>query len=88
MQRAKNERKPEAETTSRLTSPLLFFVVFDVSKHVSLVPAFCESEVEPYFVVFEHIAAVMHCVGNSLAMLANRESSRCLFVFGYRRVDP
>lgn len=31
-----------------------------MSKHVSVVPAFCESEVEYYFGVFEHLAAVMH----------------------------
>ncbi len=33
---------------------------FDVSKHISLVPQFRESEVDSYFSVFEHIASALN----------------------------
>ena len=32
---------------------------FDVSKHVKLVPLFCESEVDSYFGAFERIAMAL-----------------------------
>ncbi|KAI3366276.1 hypothetical protein L3Q82_009748 [Scortum barcoo] len=53
---------------SEATSPATFGVVppadstptFDVSKHISLVPVFRESEVESYFATFERIATALH----------------------------
>lgn len=44
-------------------------VAFDVSKHISLVPAFHESEVESYFPVFERIAAALKWPKDAWAIL-------------------
>lgn len=35
-------------------------VVFDVSKHIALVPPFREGEVDTYFSVFQRIATTLH----------------------------
>lgn len=47
---------PAAETQPMSGPP----VTFDVSKHISLVPVFCEAKVESYFDAFELIAAALH----------------------------
>lgn len=44
-------------------------VVFDVSKHISLVPAFRELEVESYFPAFERIAAALKWPKDAWAIL-------------------
>lgn len=36
------------------------FVDFDVSRHLTLVPAFRDNEVDSYFAAFERIAAALH----------------------------
>ena len=43
--------------------------VFNVSKHVSLVPIFRETEVESYFTAFERIARALHWPDDMWAIL-------------------
>ncbi|XP_039906424.1 uncharacterized protein LOC120745531 [Simochromis diagramma] len=42
---------------------------FDVSRHIKLVPAFRETEVDSYFTVFEHIAGALHWPKNVWSLL-------------------
>ncbi len=60
---------------------------FDVSKHISLVPVFRESEVESYFGAFERIAAALHWPKDVWAILLQckltgkaQEACACLSV--------
>ena len=50
---------PTASTPVSLNQSSVSAPVFDISKHIALVPPFCESEVDSYFSAFERIAAAL-----------------------------
>ncbi|XP_049452217.1 uncharacterized protein LOC125900944 [Epinephelus fuscoguttatus] len=62
------QKTPVSLASSAQNVPVLP-AAFDVSKHISLVPVFCESEVEAYFGAFERIAGALNWPVNVWAIL-------------------
>lgn len=51
---------PSAPTGMFPSSTLPPHSEFDLSRHITLVPPFREAEVDSYFVIFKHIASLLH----------------------------